>query len=151
MNGRVIEHPDDLVRGSYVTVVRWNNVEKPVAKWGPYGDFNGMSKPATKRTMFGEALRVVAVSLPFVLVRNLDGGLTNIDLRRAVLAPLDRRFALALLAEHRTKKKAGVSTARPSGGSQNTVNRSLAYLYASMLGGGPTAPEADDDDDDDDE
>jgi len=95
----VIEHPDRLVQGAYVTVLRWKN--EPYAD--PYEEesvsiFGRQRKRSTSNDYVGQALRVVALSYPFLAVRSVKtrGEPFVLDLRRVDIAGLSRSYVAAV-------------------------------------------------------
>lgn len=64
-------------------------------------------------------LHVIAVAIPFIVVRKRNGKTQMLDLRRAAVARVDASFARAALAESgpKEKKKGGAKGKRASDGS----------------------------------
>ena len=157
MNGRVIDHPDDLVRGKYVTVVGWRKKlparQAGVDMWGfPRG---GGGEPTERQDYFGSVFRVEAVSLPMLMVRDIEGKQSCLDLRDAMLSPLSPQFVRAWQAEWRKRQKAKKDA--PPSPPRARLSASLGRLYDSLALGGsitpvhedtPDADEGDDEDDD---
>ena len=93
---------------------------------------------------------VLAVSLPFLLVRRADGTKLTLDLRRVVLAPLSHEFVVALKAKRRGGKGAKKAEAiKPSSESADPYYRAL--LNNSIFGSSIFGTCKLDDDDRDDE
>lgn len=87
--------PEDVRAGDYVAVLQVM-YELPSFLW--CGDFGTVKIDEPVRVPFmanegGEPLRVRSVCLPFILVKTPSGTLRNLDVRRHLLARLDRDHA----------------------------------------------------------
>ncbi len=91
--------PDDLTPGMFVTVLE---TEGPARHEGP-GALP--PKPTKDYTAAGAVLRVISLSLPFVLVQNMTPGMLRgprmfpVDLRRSRLSPLSDEYVRAAIGE----------------------------------------------------
>ncbi len=90
--------PDDLTPGMFVTVLE---TENPPRHEGP-----GLpAKPTKDYTAAGAVLRVISISLPFVLVQNMAPGMLRgprmfpVDLRRSRLSTLADEYVRAAIGE----------------------------------------------------
>ena len=88
--------PDDLTPGLFVTLLE---TEAPARHEGP------TAAPAMDYTAAGAVLRVISVSLPFVLVQNMTPGMLRgprmfpVDLRRSNLSALSDDYVRAAIAD----------------------------------------------------
>jgi len=88
--------PDDLTPGLFVTLLE---TEAPARHEGP------TAAPAKDYTAAGAVLRVISVSLPFVLVQNMTPGMLRgprmfpVDLRRSNLSALSDDYVRAAIAD----------------------------------------------------
>jgi len=91
--------PDDLTPGMFVTVLETENPPRHEGA-GPVPP-----KPTKDYTASGSVLRVISLSLPFVLVQNMTPGMLRgprmfpVDLRRSRLAPLSDDYVRAAIGE----------------------------------------------------
>lgn len=87
---------DDLVPGMFVTVLDTEGKHEPQ---GPGG------KPGKDYTAAGAVLRVISVSLPFVLVQNMTPGMLRgprmfpVDLRRSRLSSISDEYVRAAIGD----------------------------------------------------
>jgi len=91
--------PDDLTPGMFVTVLETENPPRHEGV-GPTP-----AKVSKDYTASGAVLRVISLSLPFVLVQNMTPGMLRgprmfpVDLRRSRLAPLSDEYVRAAIAD----------------------------------------------------
>ena len=91
--------PDDLTPGMFVTVLDTENPPRHEGA-GPVPP-----KPTKDYTASGAVLRVVSLSLPFVLVQNMTPGMLRgprmfpVDLRRSRLAALNDDYVRAAIGK----------------------------------------------------
>lgn len=139
---------DDVKAETWVTVIRWR---EDATGWAAteaasFSLMMGVSTPRANRSYMGEALRVEAVSLPYVIVGRLSGELVTLDLRLCELTPLAPAFVEALKKRHATNKPSdGRTLVIPGGYGTYSIQVSSGVL------GDATKPtdETDDDGDDD--
>jgi hypothetical protein len=100
--------PEDMRAGDYVAVLHVV-YELPSFLW--CGDVSSVRVDEPIRVPFmsrqgGVPLQVRSVCLPFILVKTTSGALRNLDVRRHLLARLDRAYArIAWKASKRNFKK----------------------------------------------
>ncbi len=98
--------PEDLSAGQYVSILRVT-YEVPSFLWGgceSFGDPTELVRLAMIPDEAVEPLKVKAVCLPFVLVRNASGQVQTLDVRRCHLARLDDHYARAAWKASRPKR-----------------------------------------------
>lgn len=89
---------DDLVPGMYVTIHRGKIEDQPELPEG----ISPIALMTTRREFYGglvgEPLKILAVELPFIMVRNMEriaAPQFSVDTRKCELIPISREYALA--------------------------------------------------------
>ena len=139
MQGRTIDHPDDLVPGRFVTVVACRVKDAPAPRPNPFssmfGDYYEPSPSgAVDRRLYGAVLRVCAVSLPFVALTGAKGRRHVLDLREVTFAPLTEAFVKAMVVE----EKALDANAITQEAADTFLRCYSRTMEAGVLGYGPT-------------
>lgn len=89
--------PEEIRRGDYLAVLD-ETFEYPSWYWGCDAALAPREEPVRIRTLPRDdalPLEVRAACLPFVLVRDVQGRVRTLDVRRCRLARLDRHYAVA--------------------------------------------------------
>ena len=148
----VVEHPDQLTVGAYITVVGWRKkkkVERRTHIW-MFSTFGGDTDDeavqyAERTDLVGCVLRVIGISFPFVAIEGGDP-FVYIDLRDAAVSLLSPSYVKAFRRRRSRKKKSGAATpASPF------TSRVLSEQLKRMLEAGIKGPMSDPEDEDEDD